>query len=293
MIVRGASIGALGVRPAKDQPLSPDDKQLLESISQQVAEALERARLAEQTELAREQTAALYAGSDRVVRATTFDGILQALVDSTALQKLDQATLLLFDRPWDIDIQPERLTVAAAWEKSRAPSPTPVGSVYLLKQFPFLNLLERDKPVSITDISTDTRADENLRHFLQESLGMRSVIFFPLVVGGNWVGLVTAQARGKLTLKEEEIRQVSSLADQAAAMSQTQHLLESAQRRAHHEQILRQITARVSGSADVDTVLRTAVEEIGRALGRRAFVRLDHQVQPRPPSDMKNGASHG
>jgi PAS domain S-box-containing protein len=293
MKVRGSRIGALGIKSSPGEPLSAEHKELLESISQEVAEALERARLAEQTEFAREQTAALYAGSDRVVRATTIDGILQALVDSTALQRMDQANLLLFDRIWD-DEPPDYLTVTALWERSGAPPGPAVGSIYLLNQFPFLSLLVRDEPMAIRDIATDQRADPNLRRFLQEMLGMRSVIFFPLVVGGNWIGMITAQSSEVLDLKEDEIRQISSLADQAAAMSQTQHLLASAQRRARHEQILRRITAKVSGSVDVDTVMRTAVEDIGRALGRRAFVRLEPQAQqPHPLVETKNGASNG
>ena len=38
--------------------------------------------------------------------------------------------------------------------------------------------------------------------------------------------------------------------------------------------MLREITAKVRGSVDVDTVMRTAVTEISRTLGRRAFIEL-------------------
>ncbi|MGH2538340.1 MAG: ATP-binding protein, partial [Candidatus Promineifilaceae bacterium] len=50
MSVRGEVIGALGIQDDPDQPLSAEDRELLESISVQVAEALESARLLEQTQ---------------------------------------------------------------------------------------------------------------------------------------------------------------------------------------------------------------------------------------------------
>ena len=49
MKVRGEIIGALGIRDDPEQPLSAEEQDLLDSITNQVAEALESARLLEQT----------------------------------------------------------------------------------------------------------------------------------------------------------------------------------------------------------------------------------------------------
>jgi len=44
----------------------------------------------------------------------------------------------------------------------------------------------------------------------------------------------------------------------------------------HNEKrILREVTTRVRASVDADTILRTAVRELGNALGREAFIRLN------------------
>jgi GAF domain-containing protein len=51
------------------------------------------------------------------------------------------------------------------------------------------------------------------------------------------------------------------------------------QARAKREQILREITAQVRGKADVDTIMRTAAQEVGRALGRQSFVYLREDDQ--------------
>ena len=49
------------------------------------------------------------------------------------------------------------------------------------------------------------------------------------------------------------------------------------QGRARREQMLRAIAAKVRSSTDVDSIMRTAVTEIGRTLGRRAFIKLSDE----------------
>jgi two-component system sensor histidine kinase/response regulator len=71
-----------------------------------------------------------------------------------------------------------------------------------------------------------------------------------------------------------EMSLLQTLADQATIAFERVRLLEDAQRRARREQLLREITGRVRSSADIDTIMKTAVQEIGRALGRETFIRL-------------------
>jgi GAF domain-containing protein len=69
------------------------------------------------------------------------------------------------------------------------------------------------------------------------------------------------------------------LAIQAASLIsgiiENQELYEQTQRRAQREQALRQITAAVRGSTDPATIMRTAVRELGTALGRRTQIRFE------------------
>ena len=57
------------------------------------------------------------------------------------------------------------------------------------------------------------------------------------------------------------------------------------QRTAKREQTLRELTARVRSSSDPDTIVRTAVRELGLALGRPTFIRLGNAEQLiKPPA---------
>jgi GAF domain-containing protein len=105
--------------------------------------------------------------------------------------------------------------------------------------------------------------------------GIRSTVTFPLVVGDDWFGILTAVHSAPLQIGEEEVRQVKSLTDQAATVIRNLQLIEQTTRRAEEEQILRQITTRVSTAVDAESILRTAAEEIGRALGLEGYVSLE------------------
>ena len=64
----------------------------------------------------------------------------------------------------------------------------------------------------------------------------------------------------------EEVSLVEELSTQIALALENAHLLEETQRRAEQEQILGQMTARFTRSLDMDTLLQTAVRELGQLL---------------------------
>jgi PAS domain S-box-containing protein len=69
------------------------------------------------------------------------------------------------------------------------------------------------------------------------------------------------------------------ITERRQAELERERLLQETQARAHREQTLREITARVRSSMDPDTIMRTAVRELGVVLGRPAFVRLGSAEQ--------------
>jgi hypothetical protein len=77
-----------------------------------------------------------------------------------------------------------------------------------------------------------------------------------------------------MNLTGEQMRQANSLVGQAAVVMQTTILFRQEQARARREHMLREIANKVRSSADIDTIMRTAVTEIGRTLGRRSFIKL-------------------
>lgn len=270
--VRGTSIGQIGVNTEGKQ-LSEDDRGLLASISDQVAEALERARLFEETEAARSQTEALFTGSENVVRSTSLQDILKSLVQATALKNMERASLILFNQPWQ-DTTPESLTIMASWQHDNSAPLIATGTIFPLAMYPMSQFLQREAPFVIDDFTTDTRVDENSRRLFVEGMGMQAAITTPLVVGDQWIGFVLGLSSTRYNMNENEKRQIMSLAGQAATVAQSQRLYQDAQARAQREQILREVSAKVSSAVDAESVLQTATREIGRALGLETFIYL-------------------
>jgi len=65
---------------------------------------------------------------------------------------------------------------------------------------------------------------------------------------------------------DDEVALVEAVADQMALAIENARLLEETQRRAEREQTLGQMTARFTRSLDIDTLLQTAVRELGQLL---------------------------
>src|SRR5262249_6064010 len=160
-------IGVLDVQSDTVGHFTDEDVRVKTSLADQVAVAVQNAGSFEQTRAAFEQTAILYAGSERINKAKSIEEALQVFIDSTALRQLDQSSLFFFDHPWD-DIRPSTMTRVAEWTRDGKPGPVPLGTVYQAEQFPVINLLKPDEPFIINDAAQDTLIDENTRHLLTE-----------------------------------------------------------------------------------------------------------------------------
>jgi GAF domain-containing protein len=164
----------------------------------------------------------------------------------------------------------------------------PVGESLSLSKNPLMKKVV-DSGQALAIETDDPSLQPSMRMALKET-GVVAKAFVPLKGRDQVLGLISVSLRqpGR-KFSEHDCALLQTLSDQAMNAIQRVRLLEETQRKARHEQILREITARVSRSADVDTVMRTAVEEIGRALGRRAFVYLKNENKPVSP-EVKNGA---
>lgn len=290
IVARGDVIGALSIQSMEAEAFSEEDITVFQTMVDQVATAIENARLFEQTQEALDRTESLYEGSGQVTRAQEIDEILEILIQSTALRRLDRANFLLFDRSFLPGEHPDAFTVEAVWEREGGEPRAPVGTRYDFEQFPAARVVDRRDPTIVSDVATDERIDDNTRELILKRLGSRGITFWPLVVGEQWIGLVTGQASEVLDLNEGEIRQITSLVDQAAAVIQNIRLLEQTEARARREETLREITDHVRGLTDPDAIVRAAVRELGTALGRPTFARLGSaQELAQPPTDGEDG----
>ena len=284
-------IGVLGFSREGADTWSEEEIAAAKTVAGEVAEALDKQRLLDETQQALVETEDLYQASAELAEVQSFDDVLNVLRAHTALGRADRgASLSLFDRPWIGNDVPEWAVPVARWSSGSSAG----ARRYALRDSPASDLFYPDRPTIITDTESDPRLDEGVRARYAEQYGIRSILIAPLIVSGQWIGYVDALFAEKTDFSEAEVRRLSVLAGQAAIVVQNVRQLEETRARASHEQILREITARMRGFADPETLARTAVRELGTALGRPVFIRLGTVEElSRPPSGAAEGNGDG
>jgi PAS domain S-box-containing protein len=215
-ISEGKVFGTLCMFDYAEKSVSEVQKDVLRAISQQVSVSFHRAEQYRQNQVALAENKALYEGGARIIAATNPDQVLKALIGSSGLRQFDRVNLLLFDAVWEAN-PPEKLVVGAVWEKSGGNPLESIGGVYAFDLYSFENLFLRDQPVHIPDVTTDARLCENFSSLLTR-MGACCISVYPLISGGQWYGVLTAQASKAIAIAEKETRWISSLIDQAATV---------------------------------------------------------------------------
>jgi GAF domain-containing protein len=217
--------------------------------------------------------------------AGTADEIVQVILNSIAETEADGCAVARFDHATELPGGAETLTFVGSWDRSgesRFPIGVsmPVGSSH----FP-LSMATRFWTVD--DITEDTRLPRDTRQFLHQQ-GHRALASIPLRAGDQLAGFAIVYRATPGPFSAVTVRLYETIIDQAAVVLERTRLLEDAQRRAAREHTVSEITGRMRETLDVESVLKTAVEEIGGAMGLAALdLRLD--IEPAVESAMPGG----
>ena len=80
---------------------------------------------------------------------------------------------------------------------------------------------------------------------------------------------------GQREWTQDEITLLEAAAERAALALENARLVESAQRRAARERAIGEISAKIGTFSDMNAILQTAVEELGRRIGGATEVTLE------------------
>jgi GAF domain-containing protein len=127
--------------------------------------------------------------------------------------------------------------------------------------------------------------------------GAMGVLAVPITLRGQVIGALNLRFEGE-HVASEMVSLVQEVANRLALTLENVRLLEESQRRAARERMTREVTARMRETLDIDTVLQTAIREIGEALGiAEVEVRMlggsAAESQAKPVPIKGNGHSEG
>ncbi len=214
MKVRGEIIGALGIRDDPDRPLSSEERLLLDSISEQVAEALESARLLEQTQVHAVQMEAVAQVSAAASSILDTDQLLQTVTNLTK-ERFSLYHVAVFVK------EDETLRMAAGTLLPKGvtnPDETPV--LHILQEQSLVARAARTRqPVIANDVS-------KVPYYLDHSTlpGTQSEMAIPLIVGNQLIGVFDLRSDMVNRFGEDEARIHVTLAAQVAVALQNAQL---------------------------------------------------------------------
>ena len=274
--VGGSQLGTLQVkRPGADW--SSEDVALSEAIAERMALALENARLFETTRATLAQTARLYNASRDITAASTLEGVLRAVL----LHALEPhyARFVVAFVELDASQQVRLLKSAAVWDKD-AGARYKVDHQYSADQLPMIRRIRLDGPTVMP--SLDAPEMDALSRAVFRFQGVQALATIPLLAVGRLIGVFLVGTAEPHAFTDDELRPLQALADLASVaiqnlslLEQTQTTLTETQLRAHREQTIAAISARIQAATTVKNILQIAAEELRDATGStRAVVRL-------------------
>lgn len=281
MRVRGAQIGNIAVRVSADD-LSDADQDLLNAVSSQVADALERTRFFEEIEEARHRTETLYNIGRVLPTVKTSNELLRTIADGAAESVNANQILLLL---CDVEKRTVVNTVAGGLGRESVGLDMDFDDIWNgLSGW----TLREGKTAFSPKFARDERESVDAHEYrLSHDVG--SLIVVPLIYQDKILGTLTAINRldqSDFTAAEAEL--LTAFGVQATVAIENRNLLNETEKRAGREQTLREITTRVNNAVDAESVLQTAVKEVGQAMGLEIFAYLDDSVSIDSSIDAKD-----
>jgi GAF domain-containing protein len=118
----------------------------------------------------------------------------------------------------------------------------------------------------VDDITQDVTLPPASREYLAR-FGQRALVYVPLRAGDRIIGFVNVYRTEAGSFSPVALQLYQTLVDQAAVALERARLLEESQAQAWREHAIREVTDQVSSSFDLDTILATTMEQLGRMMG--------------------------
>lgn len=264
---RGGIIGALTVQSTQLAAFRDDDISVLQTVADQVATAIENARLFSTVNLALEETNTLYTLSRRIIAAQTVEEAAGIVIEAVPKDPFDHVILVLKDDPGD----PDNLwtEVIAGWDRT-VPAQKFVGNRYSSEMIPLLANPNVYDVIIEPDVEHGDILDEASRRAFT-GLGVKSLIAVPLFAGERLLGWLVAEAiQQPRSFNANDVRTLQLLADQAGIsidrLQATSSLLKSQaalERRAVQLKSAAEVSRIATSILDVESLTRQVVELIG------------------------------
>jgi GAF domain-containing protein/HAMP domain-containing protein len=279
--LRGQVIGALGLQEAEGtRQWTADEIALVEAVADQMALAIENARLFEETQRRLQEITTLYKASQACLSISDQESLLAAIIEAAA-----QSTGATLGSVMLVDEKRGEYVFGANYGMSEETLAAIGTGLHIpLEEGLVGAVTTTGQPLVVADVTKNPRWIP-----LEAKEPMRSFLGVPLMSRDRRpLGAITLSHPEVGAFDENHARLLSTFANQAALALENARLFGAAQARARRERLIREIAGKVQSSIDLDSILRTTVQELGKALGAsHAVVRLGTETELSLPNQTK------
>jgi GAF domain-containing protein/CheY-like chemotaxis protein len=264
---RSTLFGILTFYQAEAEGFSEEHIATFDSIAIQTAASLENVWLIEQTNQILKETEQLYKATRSFNSAQRIEDLLEVMVRSFADIEIDLMAIALLSRS-AAGKEANVLHTVAAWHRQN-PKITASGPTLAVEDYPFIQELRHDTHLELEYDKLDAATQANVEAHLD---GARSLLFVPLSVGRNWLGVVLlGSASENFTFKLTIINQISTMAGQAAVVVNNLQLVEETQQNLYYSEILSNLGQQLLRADSYEAIYDLAISAVAETEPNRGL----------------------
>lgn len=264
---RGNIIGVLVTDGTDNDAFSDEEVTVLQTLSDQIAVAIDNASLFTQVQENFVLTNQLYQAGRQIISAPNADTIFQAIVDFAASTGLVDMAHFFLSSPGS----PDEFLATNVWTRLNVPIP-PAPFRVIRSRFLTSPMVVSGEVVVIRDAFNDERVDSATRRSFKAN-GVRSATLVPVVADEQWLGTLALDRVETGVLTDQQLQPFLSLCAQAGvALTNLQLLRET--------DALYRVGQSLNQAITADDALRTTLLEIANYMGleQAQIVRYDPQI---------------
>lgn len=104
-------------------------------------------------------------------------------------------------------------------------------------------------------------------------------VIVPILLRGETIGTLVVQSPSEQTLNQDQLDLIQAVAERVALSAENARLFEETTRRAERERLVSDITGKIRGTHDPQTMVQTAIDELRKALGASRVEVVPQSVQ--------------
>ncbi len=276
LVVHERAIGSIGIDIySAERMISPSMIDLAQTVSSQIAIALQNRRLVSEAERRATQLQRIAAFNQTAQASLDMGRILETMInEASQMLPQNQMSISLFDT------SDHQLKVVVQQTDDNLRLTTKDGDIIPLMGH-MQTVWEKAEPLYIPDLRTVT-------HDMDASVTLRSWLLIPVMGRGSVVGIVSVGSDQAYAYSQTDISLFNQLVTQFGVVLENVDAYRQSQQTARNESLVNDISAQLQRQLDIQGMLNVTAAELGKAIGaRRARIRLATSI---PETDSQSSA---